>query len=113
MKKLLKVFGITISILLLSFLILRIYPFGDNSIVVIDANTQYITFLSYLKTILNGSNDFKYTFSATLGQNFLPLLGYYLMSLFNILVIFFKPENIKILFTLLIIINILLCSMTM
>lgn len=113
MKKLLKVFGITISILLLSFLILRIYPFGDNSIVVIDANTQYITFLSYLKTILNGSNDFKYTFSATLGQNFLPLLGYYLMSLFNILVIFFKPENIKILFTLLIIIKIGLCSVTM
>ena len=90
MKKLLKVFGITISILLLSFLILGIYPFGDNSIVVIDANTQYITFLGYLKTILNGSNDFKYTFSATLGQNFVPLLGYYLMSLFNILVIFFK-----------------------
>ena len=113
MKKLLKVFGITISIILLSFLVLGIYPFGDNSIVVIDANTQYITFLSYLKTILNGTNDFKYTFSATLGQNFVPLLGYYLMSLFNILVIFFKTENIKILFTLLIIIKIGLCSVTM
>lgn len=112
MKKLFKVFGITISILLLSFLLLGIYPFGDNSIVVIDANTQYITFLNYLKTILNGTNDLKYTFSATLGQNFVPLLGYYLTSIFNILVIFFKPENMKLLFTLLIVLKIGLCSVT-
>lgn len=113
MKKNIKTFCITIGIILLSFLLLGIYPFGNNSIVVIDSNTQYVTFLSYLRTILLGQNDFKYTMSATLGQNFIPLLGYYLMSIFNILVIFFKPENMKILITILMVIKLGLCSVTM
>lgn len=113
MKKFLKVFGITTLILLLSFLLLGIYPFGNKSIVVIDSNTQYVAFLSYLRSILLGNNDFKYTLSATLGENFIPLLGYYLMSIFNLLVVFFKVENIKILFTILVILKIGLCSVSM
>lgn len=112
-KNLFKAFGITIGIILLSFILLGIFPFGNRSMVVIDSNTQYVTFLSYLRTILLGQNNFKYTFSSTLGQNMIPLIGYYLMSVFNILVIFFKPENMKILITILMIIKIGLCSMTM
>ena len=108
-----KAFGITIGIILLSFILLGIFPFGNRSMVVIDSNTQYVTFLSYLRTILLGQNNIKYTFSSTLGQNMIPLIGYYLMSIFNILVIFFKPENMKILITILMILKIGLCSMTM
>ena len=102
-KNLLKAFGITIAIILVSFLLLGIFPFGNRSLVIVDSNTQYVTFLSYLRTILLGQNNFKYTFSSTLGQNMIPLIGYYLMSIFNILVIFFKPENMKILLTILMI----------
>lgn len=112
-KNILKTFGLSITIILVAFLFLGIYPFGDNSIIVIDANTQYITFLTYFRSILLGINDFKYTMSATLGENFIPLLGYYLMSLLNIFTIFFKPENMKIFLTILIIFKIGLCSATM
>ena len=112
-KNLLKAFFISIGIVLFTFLILGIFPFGDRSIVIIDANTQYVTFLSYLRTVLLGTNDFKYTFSSTLGQGIIPLFGYYLMSIFNLLVVFFKPENIKILFTILMIVKIGLCAVSM
>lgn len=112
-KNLLKSFGITITIILITFLLLGIFPFGNRTMVIIDSNTQYVTFLTYLRTILLGQNNFKYTFSSTLGQNMIPLIGYYLMSVFNILVIFFKPENMKILITILMILKIGLCSTTM
>lgn len=113
LKRFLKVFGITTLILLFSFLLLGIYPFGNKSIVLIDSNTQYVAFFSYLRSILLGNNDFKYTLSATLGENFIPLLGYYLMSIFNLLVVFFKSENMKILFMLLVVLKIGLCSVSM
>ena len=82
-KNLLKTFFTTLLILLTVFIIFGIYPFGDKTIIVIDSNTQYVSFISYLKSIFLGNNDFKYLFSSSLGSNFIPLLGYYFMSPFN------------------------------
>lgn len=112
-KNLLKTFLITLSILLIVFITFGIYPFGDKTIIVIDSNTQYVSFISYLKSIFLGNNDFKYLFSSSLGSNFIPLLGYYLMSPFNLLAILFNLENIKLFMTIGIIIKICLCSVTM
>ena len=112
-KNLLKTFFTTLFILLTVFIIFGIYPFGDKTIIVIDSNTQYVSFISYLKSVFLGNNDFKYLFSSSLGSNFIPLLGYYLMSPFNLLVVLFKVENIKLFMTLSIIIKICLCSVTM
>jgi len=112
-KKLLKTFFTTFLILTVVFLIFGIYPFGDKSIIVIDSNTQYVSFISYLKSVFLGNNDFKYLFSSSLGSNFIPLLGYYLMSPFNILSIFFSLGNMKLFMTLIIVIKICLCSCTM
>lgn len=112
-KKLSLAFLIPVLVVLFSFLILKVYPFGDSTIVAIDSNTQYVSFISYLKTIFLGLNDLKYTFSASLGENFIPLLGYYLMSPFNLLTLLFKNSNIKLIFTIIILIKIGLCGLTM
>ena len=112
-KNLLKTFLITLSILLIVFITFGIYPFGDKTIIVIDSNTQYVSFISYLKSVFLGNNDFKYLFSSSLGANFIPLLGYYLMSPFNLLAVLFNLENIKLFMTISIIIKICLCSVTM
>lgn len=112
-KNLLKTFLTTLLILLTVFIIFGIYPFGDRTIIVIDSNTQYVSFISYLKSVFLGNNDFKYLFSSSLGANFMPLLGYYLMSPFNLLAAIFSLENIKLFMTLSIIIKICLCSVTM
>lgn len=112
-KKLSLSFILPITIIIFAFLILGIWPFGDKTIIVIDSNTQYVAFINYLKTCFFGINDFKYTLSATLGQNFIPLLGYYLMSPFNLITIFFRPENIKMVLTIIILIKIGLCGVSM
>lgn len=112
-KKLILSFIIPITILLVTFLIVGIYPFGDKTIIVIDSNTQYVSFITYLRTILMGTNDFKYTFSTTLGSNFIPLFGYYLASPFNLITLLFKPENMKFALTLIILIKIGLSSLFM
>ena len=63
-KSKLYVSSISLLILLIVFITLGIYPFGDKTIVVIDSNTQYVSFISYLKTIFLGNNDFKYLFTS-------------------------------------------------
>lgn len=112
-KKLTLSFIISITILLVTFLIVGIYPFSDKTIIVIDSNTQYVSFITYLRTILMGTNDFKYTFQTTLGSNFIPLLGYYLASPFNLITLLFKPENMKLALTLIIILKIGLSAISM
>jgi len=112
-KKLFKSFFTTLFILLFVFLILGIYPFGDKTIIVIDSNTQYVLFISYLKSVFFGTNDLKYLFSSSLGSNFVPLIGYYLMSPFNLIACLFELENMKLFMTIIILIKISLCACTM
>lgn len=112
-KKLFWAFIIPIGVILFVFLLCGIYPFGDTTIVAIDSNTQYVAFVSYLKSIFLGINDFKYTFSATLGENFIPLLGYYLMSPLNLICLLFDIKNMKIAMTLIILLKLGLCGLSM
>lgn len=112
-KNLFKSFFITLFILLFVFCVLGIYPFGDKTIIVIDSNTQYVSFISYLKSVFLGNNDLKYLFSSSLGSNFVPLIGYYLMSPFNLLSVFLSLENMKLFMTLVIIVKICLCACSM
>lgn len=112
-KKLLLSFLIPIGIILSCFLIFGIYPFGDSSIVVIDSNTQYISFINYLKSVIFSTNDLKYTLSASLGENLIPLLGYYMMSPFNLLTVLFSTKYIELGLTIVMLIKLGLCSMVM
>lgn len=112
-KKLLLSFITPIIILLTIFLLVGICPFGDKTIIVIDSNTQYISFITYLKSIFMGINDFKYTFSASLGQDLIPLFGYYMMSPLNLITLLFKIENMQLALTIIILIKIGLSGLTM
>lgn len=82
-------FFIPVISLLLVYIFLGIYPFGDLSLLTIDMYNQYVSFFAYLKSILLGENDIFYTFSKNLGGDMIGLLAYYLMSPFNVLLLFF------------------------
>ena len=88
-KKYFKTFLLTFIILLIILLIIGIYPFGDKTLIVSDLRDQYLPFINYLKSILNGNNNIFYTFSGSLGENFFTMSAYYLMSIFNIFTLFF------------------------
>ncbi len=101
------------SLMTLICLVLKIYPFGDNTFLISDMNGQYIDFLSYLKTILNGENNIFYTFSKTMGGGMFGLFGYYLASPLNCIVVFFKNENLPIAVSIIILLKIAFCGLSM
>ncbi len=83
-------FFLTAAVLLAISTALKIYPFGENSLAVWDANVQYVDFLAYFRRMLLGEAGWKYTFSKTFGGDLAGFRGYYLNSPFNLLVLFFE-----------------------
>ena len=77
----------------LLYMTAEIYPFGKNSLLTVDLAGQYIAFFNAFKNILDGSINMFYSFSKTLGGNMYGLLTYYLMSPFNLLLVFFEKTS--------------------
>ncbi len=95
----------------LSFLALSdIYPFGDISITRDDMFYQYIDFFAYLKNVLSGTIGYEQTFSQSLGTSPVALIGYYLFSPLNFLVVFFEKSQLELFIVLITAIKIGLCG---
>ncbi|MBQ7895787.1 MAG: YfhO family protein, partial [Oscillospiraceae bacterium] len=103
---------IPMGLMLVSFAFLKMAPFGSDTMLFIDANGQYLDFLSYFKTVLTGENDFFYSFSKGLGGDFLSLAAYYLLSPFNILFVFSSYGSSPIVFTLVYLLKIACCGLS-
>lgn len=83
----------------LSILILKragFYPFDPNgfTIISIDFQSQYISYLRYFRNLLINHNSFIYTTSKTFGGDFLSLYTYYLASPFNFFLPLIAEEDI-------------------
>lgn len=76
-------FGIPIFLMLILFIIVKIYPFGDNFFVKSDGFHQYIPFLKEFSRRIHNKESLFYSFNLNLGTNFLTLYAYYLASPFN------------------------------
>lgn len=99
---------ITAGILLIFFYREGFVPFGGRSFVVMDARIQYLDFFAYLKDVLEGHNDLKYSFSIGLGQSGIGTFSYYLSSPFNLLLLFFRKEQLVLFFDLVVVLK--LCT---
>lgn len=80
--------------MLLSYFLLSMYPFQNNTLLTIDMNNQYISFFSYFKEVLIGNDSLFYSFSKTMGGEMTGLAAYYLISPFNLLFIFSNVNNL-------------------
>lgn len=85
-------FFIPAAIMLLSYGIRGIYPFGNRSVLLIDLYHQYAPFLAELRQKLLSGGSFAYTWSGGLGGSFYPLYAYYLASPLNLLIVLFPPS---------------------
>ncbi len=65
---------------------------NGTSILILDANAQYVRFFEQLWSILRGKESFFYTFQRALGGEFFGYYTYYLASPFSLLIVFF-PKN--------------------
>lgn len=98
--------------ILLIFVALHIYPFGDKSILIWDMKFQYVDFFCYLKDVLTGHAGVAYSFSKSLGGSLIAMFGYYLSSPLNFLVLFFEKDTMQNCLVLITILKIGLCGLT-
>ncbi|MDR2063488.1 MAG: YfhO family protein [Candidatus Nomurabacteria bacterium] len=71
-----------------------LWPFGENSILTIDAEGQYVPFFAYLKSMVFGDNDFFYSFGNIIGGDAFGFAAYYLFSPFNFIYLIIPTETI-------------------
>ncbi len=87
-------FALPIFAFYLAFAAHGLWPFGNRHLLAYDLYHQYAPFLLELKRkILSGDTLF-YSWSGGLGVNFYSFFTYYVASPFNLLVIFFRDQNI-------------------
>ncbi len=93
-------FMLPFTVMLVILFLLDAYPFGEHTLVVWDANAQYVDFLVYYKKIMSGDVSWQYSFTKTFGGDIAGLFGYYLSSPFNLIALLFEDGKIPIAFQL-------------
>ncbi len=74
------------------YFLFGVFPFGRESVLVLDLNAQYIYFFGALRNALHGDGSLLYSFSRAAGGEFLGIFAYYLSSPLSWIVALF-PEN--------------------
>ena len=91
-KYLLACFFVPAAIMLLIHIAMGVWPFGEESVLVLDLNGQYVFYFEELRDLLRGDGSFIYSFERALGGEFLGIVAYYLASPFSFIVALF-PEG--------------------
>lgn len=106
-------FLIPFVILCLIFWQLKITPFGPRNLLFSDMGTQYIPILENLRTTILHGQFHLFSFSLGSGSGIIPLLTYYVISPFNLLVFLFSATKVPIAVTWIVILKISTIGLTM
>ena len=87
-------FAVPMLLMLLMYICWQVFPFGEDSVLVLDLNGQYVYFFDGLRDLLHGDGSFLYTFRRALGGEFMGIFAYYLSSPFSIIVALFPKSMI-------------------
>ena len=82
-----------IAMYIIYLVMTKVVPFGDKTILKSDAYQQYVNFFCYFREVLLNGKSLFMSWNLGLGNGFLTTFAYYLASPLNLLVVFFKPEN--------------------
>lgn len=103
-------FFIPALILIVIFLWQKVEPFGDNIYLPVDASGQYANYLQYFKGVFFEDNGIFYSLKKSLGGEMYGLFAYYLLSPYNLIVLFFKKINVS--FVVILILKTATCGIT-
>lgn len=112
-KLILAAFCLPVILMLLAFLVMGIYPAGENQIAVIDMYHQYVPFLGELQSKLQSGGSLFYTWNGAGGSNFWNLLAYYGASPLNLILVLFPKKFLMEGVTLILLLKIGLAGSTM
>jgi len=105
-------FLIPLALILFIYVFRGIYPFGKKTLLTVDMAGQYVSFFNSLKNIFTGEISALYSFSKTLGGNMFGLISYYLLSPFNLIIMFFNKTNITEAILIINVLKIAACGLT-
>ncbi|MFD1549008.1 YfhO family protein [Levilactobacillus fuyuanensis] len=95
------------------FAIRGVTPFGDHNLLIGDLGTQYIPFFTDFTRLIRSHAWDLFNFHQALGTSWVPTIAYYLLSPFNLLLIFFKTSQIPIAMAVIIMLKIATIAGTM
>lgn len=99
-------------LMLLIYLCLLIWPLGENSVLVLDLNAQYVYYFEKLRNILVSGDSLLYSFERALGGEFMGIFAYYLSSPLSFLVALLPKSMMTESLLLLLVIKTGLCGLT-
>lgn len=105
-------FGLSALVTLISFIVIGIWPFGDNTALKVDSLHQYLPFYTDFYRKLRSGEDLFYSFSAGLGYDFWSTFAYYIACPLNFLVALVPMANVCDFMDLVILLKIALCGGT-
>lgn len=106
------------SFLIPAVLMIAIYfaighkPFGDLSVLTLDLNAQYVYFYEALRDSVYGDSSLLYSFSRSLGGEFMGIYAYYVASPLSYIVLLFSKSMMLVALLTIIVIKIGLCGLT-
>ncbi len=94
------------------YLAMELHPFGDGSVLVLDLNGQYVYFFEALRNFVRGDASLLYSFSRSLGGEFMGIYAYYLASPLSYIVALFPTKRMLEALLVLILLKTGLCGYT-
>ncbi len=85
-------FFIPIILMYICYAIFGLYPFGEESVLALDFNAQYVYYFEALRDAFWGDGSIFYNWSRNLSGGYMGIIGYYLASPFT-LIVMLLPEK--------------------
>lgn len=95
------------------FALCGLTPFGSRSLGVLDMSSQYLSFLGSLRDLVSGRASALYLPSMALGGSMAGVMAYYLVSPLNLIVCLFPKQSLLTAVSVLYILRVGLCGLTM
>ncbi len=105
-------FFIPFAVLLVLYALNDLAPFGDNTLMMSDAYTQYSCYWLFQRSAFAGEADIAYSLGKALGDNTAGLYSYYLASPLNFIFSLFPAEKLPVAFHLVILLKLSLSGLT-
>lgn len=106
-------FFLPLALMYLIYIGMEVFPFGKNSVLVLDLNGQYVYYFEYFREIIHGDASLLYSWTRSLGGEFLGIFAYYLCSPFSLIVALLPKAMMTEALLLLILAKVGMCGMLM
>lgn len=88
-------FFIPSVIVTIAYALFGLYPLDDGTVLVLDLNAQYVYYYEYMRDAFWGDSSILYSWSRNLSGEYMGIVGYYLMSPFNLIMILLPRTMIQ------------------